>query len=64
VEAGLGFDQAMRKVSEEMKKAHRVIAEEFGLCNLQLQMGRARAEVLQDLGTRRKLRAVLAAQAR
>jgi tight adherence protein C len=52
VEAGLGFDQAMRKVSEEMKKSHKVIADEFGLCNLQLQMGRARTEVLQDLGYR------------
>jgi tight adherence protein C len=52
VEAGLGLDQAMRKVSEEMKKSHRVIAEEFGLCNLQLQMGRSRNQVLQDLGNR------------
>ena len=52
VEAGLGFDQAMRKVSEELKKAHKVIAEEFSLCNMQLQMGKARTEVLQDLGIR------------
>ena len=52
VEAGLGLDQAMRKVSEEMKKSYRVIAEEFALCNLQLQMGRARNEVLHDLGVR------------
>ncbi|MCA9234252.1 MAG: type II secretion system F family protein [Planctomycetales bacterium] len=52
VEAGLGLDQAMRKVSEEMKKSYPVIAEEFGLCNLQLQMGRARNEVLHDLGAR------------
>ena len=52
VEAGLGLDQAMRKVSEEMKKTYVVIAEEFGLCNLQLQMGRSRNEVLHDLGAR------------
>jgi tight adherence protein C len=52
VEAGLGLDQAMRKVSEEMKKTYAVIAEEFGLCNLQLQMGRARNEVLHELGGR------------
>jgi tight adherence protein C len=52
VEAGLGLDQAMRKVSEEMKKSFGVIAEEFGLCNLQLQMGRTRAEALQELGLR------------
>ncbi|MEX2317208.1 MAG: type II secretion system F family protein [Pirellulales bacterium] len=52
VEAGLGLDQAMRKVSEEMKKTYVVIAEEFGLCNLQLQMGRPRNEVLHELGAR------------
>lgn len=52
VEAGLGFDQAMRKVAEEMKKSHRVIAYEFALCNMQFQMGRTRAEVLHDLGSR------------
>lgn len=52
VEAGLGLDQAMRKVSEEMKNTYGVIAEEFALCNLQLQMGSARADVLQELGQR------------
>jgi tight adherence protein C len=52
VEAGLGLDQAMRKVAEEMKKSYRVIAEEFSLCNLQLQMGRAKQQVLQELGSR------------
>src|SRR4051812_7903260 len=52
VEAGLGLDQAMRKVSEEMKKSAKVVAEEFALCNFQLQMGRARTEVLHELGAR------------
>jgi len=52
VEAGLGLDQAMRKVSEEMKKTYPVIAEEFGLANFQLQMGRPRVEVLHELGIR------------
>ncbi len=52
VEAGLGLDQAMRKVSEEMKKTFRVIADEFALSNLQLQMGRPRATVLHELGIR------------
>jgi tight adherence protein C len=52
VEAGLGLDQAMRKVSDEMKKNYHIIAEEFGLCNLQIQMGRARNDVLHDLGMR------------
>ncbi len=52
VESGLGLDQAMRKVAEEMKKSYREIAEEFGLCNLHLQMGRSRYQVLQELGSR------------
>ena len=52
VEAGLGLDQAMRKVAEEMKKSYRTIADEFRLCNLQLQMGRGRTQVLQELGAR------------
>ena len=52
VEAGLGLDQAMRKVSEEMKKSFRVISEEFSLCTFQLQMGRSRTDVLHELGYR------------
>jgi len=52
VESGLGLDLAMRKVSEEMKKSHTTIASEFSLCNFQLQMGRSRNQVLQDLGRR------------
>jgi len=52
VEAGLGLDQAMRKVAEEMKKSYRTISDEFNLCNLQLQMGRAKQQVLQELGIR------------
>ncbi len=52
VEAGLGLDQAMRKVSEEMKFSCKIIAEEFNLSNFQLQMGRSRSEVLHELGVR------------
>ncbi|MCC6509571.1 MAG: type II secretion system F family protein [Pirellulaceae bacterium] len=52
VEAGLGLDQAMRKVNEEMKKSYHVIAEEFSMCKFHLQMGRARNQVLQELGNR------------
>ncbi len=52
VEAGLGLDQAMRKVADEMKKTYPVIATEFGLANFQLQMGRNKADVLHELGLR------------
>lgn len=52
VEAGLGMDQALRKVAEEMEKSHKSIAEEFGIANQQLQFGRTRSEVLAGLGHR------------
>lgn len=52
VEAGLGLDQALRKVAEEMKRSYPVIGEEFSICNMQLQMGRTKTQVLQELGQR------------
>jgi tight adherence protein C len=52
VEAGLGLDQAMRKVAEEMVGSYPIIAEEFGIANFQLQMGRTRSDVLHELGAR------------
>jgi len=52
VESGLGLDAAMRKVCEEMAIHAKVISEELALCNLQMQMGRPRREVLHDLGVR------------
>ena len=52
VEAGLGLDQAMRKVADEMKRTYRILSEEFALSNFQLQMGRPRPEVLHELGVR------------
>ncbi|HAN98073.1 MAG TPA: secretion protein [Planctomycetaceae bacterium] len=52
VEAGLGLDQAMRKVAEEMAKSYPVLSEEFGLCTMQMQMGKRRSEVMMELGQR------------
>jgi tight adherence protein C len=52
VESGLGLDAAMRRVTDEMRGNATVLAEEFQLANLQLQMGRPRREVLHDLGVR------------
>jgi tight adherence protein C len=52
VEAGLGLDQAMRKVADEMVETNRIIAHEFGLCNMQLQMGKSREAVFRELGQR------------
>ena len=52
VEAGLGLDQAMRKVCDELEDSHPIIALEFRTCNQRLQMGQSRGEVLDDLGER------------
>ncbi len=52
VEAGLGLDHAMRKVSDEMKRTHRILSEELALTNFHLQMGRPRSEALHELGVR------------
>jgi len=52
IEAGLGLDQAMRRVAEEMHKSYPAVAHEFELSNLHLQMGIPRIQVFRDLGER------------
>lgn len=52
VEAGLGLDAGMRRVAEELSDSHKATCDEVKLCNMQLQMGRPRREVLHDLGVR------------
>ncbi|HEY3969543.1 MAG TPA: type II secretion system F family protein [Planctomycetaceae bacterium] len=52
VEAGLGLDAGMRRVSEELSDTATDLCTEFSLCNFQLQIGRNRREVLHDLGIR------------
>ncbi|MFO1045346.1 MAG: type II secretion system F family protein [Planctomycetaceae bacterium] len=52
VEAGLGLDAGMRRISEELSDTHKELCEEISLCNMQLQMGRVRRDVLHDLGIR------------
>ncbi|WP_406696374.1 type II secretion system F family protein [Singulisphaera sp. Ch08] len=52
VEAGLGLDTAMRRVTSELSTSCPVLCEEFAIANFQIQMGRARKDVLRDLGTR------------
>src|SRR6202035_5593844 len=42
----------LRKVCDEMKGHAKIICEELSLANFQLQIGRARREVLHDLGVR------------
>jgi tight adherence protein C len=65
VEAGLGLDQAILKVSDELRPTHKDIAEEFGLVTLEMQAGKSRTEALRNLAERtgetelRKLIAIL-----
>ncbi|WP_250846700.1 type II secretion system F family protein [Aquisphaera insulae] len=52
VEAGLGLDAAMRRVTSELSSSCKTLCEEFAISNFQLQMGRPRKDVLRDLGVR------------
>jgi tight adherence protein C len=52
VEAGMGLNQAIVKVSEELVKTHSEISEELKLLNLEIRAGRSRAEALKNLGER------------
>ena len=52
VEAGLGLNAAMMKVSSELKEVHAAIATEFELANLEIRVGRDRDEALRNLAER------------
>ncbi len=52
VEAGLGLDTAMRRVTTELASSCPALCDEFGIANFQVQMGRVRKDVLRDLGIR------------
>jgi tight adherence protein C len=52
VESGLGLDQAIVQVAKELEQAHREIAEEFTMVNLELKAGKRRIEALRNLAER------------
>lgn len=52
VEAGLGLDQALLRVGEELEFAYPDLADEFRLVNLELRAGKARVEALRNLADR------------
>jgi tight adherence protein C len=52
VEAGLGLDQAIMRVAEELAFAHPDLTDELRLINLEIRAGKARAEALQNLAVR------------
>jgi tight adherence protein C len=52
IEAGLGLNAAMMKVSSELKDVHPDICDEFELANLEIRVGRDRDEALRNLADR------------
>src|SRR5215472_10107282 len=52
VEAGLGLDQSLLKVAQEMHVTHRELSEELQLVNLEMRIGKPRIEALRELAKR------------
>jgi len=52
VEAGLGLDQALMKVSQDMRISHPQLSEELQLVNMEMRIGKARIDALRELARR------------
>jgi tight adherence protein C len=52
VEAGLGLDQALMKVAQEMRVTHPELSEELHLVNLEMRIGKSRLDALRELARR------------
>src|ERR1700759_1128604 len=52
VESGLGLDQAMMKVAQELRITHHELSEELQLVNLEMRIGKTRIEALRELARR------------
>ena len=52
VEAGLGLDQALLRVGQEIKTAHPDLSDELQLRNLEVNMGRSRSDAFRNLAER------------
>jgi tight adherence protein C len=55
VEAGMGLDSAIQRVSEEIKMANIPLSDELRLYNLEVRAGKSRHEALRNLSTRTDL---------
>lgn len=58
VEAGLGLDQAIARVGEDVKQAHPVLGDELNILALELRTGVQRQEALRNLAHRTDLEEV------
>jgi len=52
VEAGLGLDQALMKVAQDMKLSHPELSEELQFVNLEMRIGKTRIDALRELARR------------
>jgi tight adherence protein C len=52
VEAGLGLDQSLMKVAEELRITHPELSDELQLVNLEMRLGKSRMDALRELGRR------------
>ena len=52
VEAGLGLDQAIQRIAQELRISHPDLSEELRLVNLEMRVGKSRIEALRELGLR------------
>ena len=52
LEAGLGLDQALLRVGQEMRITHRELSEEFLFVNLEQRAGKARIEAWRNMAQR------------
>jgi tight adherence protein C len=52
VEAGLGLDQALLRVSQDMRISHQALSEELQLVNMQMRVGKSRLDSLRELADR------------
>jgi len=52
VEAGLGLDQALMRVAQDLDHAHPELSEEFRLVNLEMRAGKPRTDAMRNLAQR------------
>jgi len=52
VEAGLGLDQSLMRIGQEIRPIHRDLSDELRLLNLEVNAGKSRAQSLRNLANR------------
>jgi len=55
VEVGLGLDQALLRVAQELRVVHPELSDELQIVNLEMRVGKTRIDALRELGRRTNL---------